>query len=151
MSKPRDSKERFLKTPTYDGGLKAMRQFIQQNMQYPKAALEAKVEGTVHVKYDIDYKGNVPKATIVTGIGHGCDEEAIRLVKLFKFKAPKNHKLKVVFHRSIKIHFHLPKVKPVPKPKASSTSIQYTYTTKKSASKKEAPKKSGGYSYTIRF
>ena len=155
MSKPRDHKERFLKTPSYEGGIKAMRKFIRENMQYPKAALDAKLGGTVVVKYDIDYKGNVPTAKVISGIGHGCDEEAIRLVKLMKFSVPRNRKLKVVFHRSIQIHFRLPKVKATPKakPKAPSQNIQYTYTTTstKPVKKEEPPKKGGGYSYTIRF
>ncbi len=155
MSKQRKDRDRFLKTPQYAGGLKAMRQFVAENLKYPKAALDGKIEGTVAVKYDINYKGKVTDAKVTSGIGHGCDEEAIRIVKLFQFSAPRNHKkMRVLFHRSIKIHFRLPKQKPVAKPKvpAPPTTVQYTYT--KASPKKQVKtekKKSGTYSYTIQI
>ncbi len=47
-------------------------------------------------------------AKIISGIGHGCDEEALRVVKLLKFSIDKQHRNKVVFHKTIQIHFKLP-------------------------------------------
>ena len=156
MKKNGERKERFLKTPTYIGGNKALKKLISENLQYPKAALENKVEGTVFLRYDIDYKGNVVGTTIKSGIGHGCDEEAIRLVKLLKFEVPKNRKLRVLFHKTIQIHFRLPKEKPAPlpqpKPKATTPAVQYNYVASPKTKPKPAkPKQDSGYSYTIRF
>ncbi len=134
----------FIKKPYYEGGITAMRAFIKQHLKYPKEALETKTEGTVRVEYTINYKGEVTDAKILTGIGHGCDQEALRLVKLFQFKVPKNNKkLKVVFHKKINIHFKLPKQKPQPKQQ-----IQYTITTS-TPSKENKP--GGGYHYSIDF
>ncbi len=146
----------FIKKPYYEGGMTAMKNFIKENLSYPSAALQQKIEGTVYIRYTINYKGKVTDTKIVTGIGHGCDEEAIRLVKLLKFKVPKNRNLKAIFHKSLQIHFRLPKVlakqevvNPVP-----PVSIQYNYTTTKAKTEKpivEKIQKGGSYDITIQF
>ena len=84
-----------------------MRLFIQQNLVYPKAALEAKIQGKVFLKYVVDRNGNVIETKVIHGLGHGCDEEAIRIVKLFKFDVKQTRGLKIKHNKSIKIHFNL--------------------------------------------
>ena len=79
----------FIKKPYYEGGIKALKKFVGENLQYPKEALREKIEGTVYVRYTVDYKGNVIAAKTISGIGYGCDQEALRLVKMLKFIAPK--------------------------------------------------------------
>ena len=136
----------FLKQPVYEGGPKAMKKFVTENLRYPKEALEKKVQGTVSLRYDIDYKGNVVGTKVIAGLGHGCDEEAIRIVTLFKFKVEKPRGIRVLFHKTIKIHFRLPKRKPAPK--TSNIQVSYTTTPSKKAAT-ESPKKSSGYTITI--
>lgn len=147
----------FIKKPIYPGGLKAMRDFIKKELKYPKSALDAKVEGTVYLRYEIGHKGNVLKSKVLSGVGHGCDEEGKRLVGLLKFQVPKNpRKLKIKFHKKLKIHFRLPEIAEVPipdnpmlTPKATQK-ISYTITTTTKAT--PAPKSNqGGYSYTITY
>ena len=108
MSKERKDKH-FLHKPEYVGGPTAIRQFVTANIQYPAAALEAGIEGTVSLRYDINYKGIVTGAKIISGIGYGCDQEAIRLVKLLKFQVAKNRGVKVIFHKTIKIYLKIAK------------------------------------------
>ena len=117
------SKERrddsFIKKPVYPGGNTAFRKFIKENLKYPKSALDNKVEGTVFVKYTIDHKGKVIETKVLKGIGHGCDAEAERILKLLVFEIPKNpRKLRVTFHQKTQITFKLPKpkAKVTPKP-----------------------------------
>jgi len=152
MQKERKDKH-FVKKPIYPGGLKAMRALIRNELQYPKEALEAKVEGTVYLRYDIDYTGKVVSSKVLSGIGHGCDEEAQRIVATFKFEVPKNpRKLRVKFHKTIKIHFRLPKEQPTAQ-KPNPIHMQYTYTVRPADHKpKSSPtdKKSSGYTYTIK-
>ena len=112
----------FIKKPIYEGGPKAMKKFIGENLRYPKEALENKIQGTVYVRYDIDRKGNVFDAKVIKGIGYGCDEEAMRLAKLLKFRVPKTRGVRVTFHKNIQIHFRLPKKTPAPKTTMSSSS-----------------------------
>lgn len=136
----------FIKKPIYEGGPKAIRQFIAQHLKYPKIALEKRIEGTVALKYSIGRKGKVTEVKIVSSVGHGCDEEAIRLVKMLEFKIPKTRGIKITFHKSIKIHFRLKTVdKPAPK---ATMEISYQVTTTPSNKEKKL-KDSSGYSYTI--
>lgn len=149
---PKEKKDRnFIRKPIYKGGAKAMRAFIRDNLRYPEAALKEKVEGTVVLKYSIDYKGNVVDTRVISGLGHGCDEEAERLARLLKFEVPKTRGVKVLFYKDIKIHFRIPKGDQ--QPKAAAPAIQYSYTEKKKEVRKEkpGPKGSGGYSYTVDF
>ncbi|TAK44548.1 MAG: energy transducer TonB [Saprospiraceae bacterium] len=136
----------FLKKPIYKDGQKALRKFIGDNLRYPPEALEKKIKGTVYVKYTIGPKGTVTQAKVVSGIGYGCDEEALRLVKLLQFEVPKNRGLRVLFHQNIQIHFRLPKAKSKP------VNVQYNYIT---APAPPAPagteKKQTGYMFTIKI
>lgn len=59
--------------------------------RYPEIARKAGVEGTVLIRILVDEQGDVvpPGAHndygVMQGIGAGCDEEALRIVKKFKF------------------------------------------------------------------
>mgnify|MGYP000067350328 CR=1 FL=1 len=138
----------FLKKPYYEGGLGAMRAFIRQEMKYPKDAIDNKIEGTVHVNYAVNGSGKVIKTKVVSGIGHGCNEEAERIVKLLKFKLNKIHKKKITFNKKIRINFNLPKKRPKTK---ANTGVSYTVskTKKKENPSEKKPKQS--YGYTINF
>ncbi len=138
----------FIKKPIYKGGRTAFNAFIKANLKYPLDALENKIEGTVLVRYDIDYKGSVTGAKVLKGIGYGCDEEAMRVVKLLKFEIPKGPRgLRVLFHKENKIDFRLPKKLKVKTPEPTQASITYNYTPKKKEEKKK--KTSRSYTYTI--
>jgi protein TonB len=125
MHKPAKDKD-FIKQPWYEGGPKAMKQFIAEQLRYPAEALAQKVEGTVTVRFDIDHKGDVVDAkTIGHALGHGCEEEAIRLVKSMKFLVDKPRGLRVIYHKTMQIHFKLPNViMPI-----EQLVVQYNYTT----------------------
>lgn len=141
----KESKEKhFIHKPIYEGGIKAMREFIRSQLVYPQSALQNKTEGTVHLKYEVDYKGQVKKVKVVSGLGNGCDEEAIRIVKLFQFKISKNRNLRVKFQKKIQIHFKLPKQAS----KAENLQLNYQLRTK-SKIKDSSSGSSSGYSYTI--
>ena len=137
----------FIKKPFYEGGPKAMKKFIGENLKYPKEALENKIQGTVYVRYDIDHKGNVTDAKVIKGIGYGCDEEALRLAKMLEFEVPKTRGVRVVFHNNIQINFRLPKVKPV----TNTTTVQYNLVPNKKSGVDTEEKKSGGYTITYNF
>lgn len=140
----------FIHKPTYSGGLKAMRAFIKNNLKYPKEALENKVEGTVYVDYKLDNKGNVIEAKVISGLGHGCDEEALRLVKMLKFEPARNRKLRITFNKKLQIHFRLPKEKPAAPISNNVGAYNYVITKAKpkiKADKKKKPQRK--YTYTI--
>ena len=113
-----------------------MRIFIGNKMVYPEKAKETGLEGTVLVRYAVNYKGQVVDAKIVSGLGLGCDEEALRLVKLLKFHVNKSYKVRVLFYKKIQIHFNLPK------PLRKKMKIQYA-----SSDREKVKKDSGSSSY----
>jgi len=148
--------KRFIRKPIYPGGQKAYKTFISNQMKYPKEALEHKVEGYVQLKYDINHLGKVISTKIISSLGHGCDEEAIRIVSLLQFEIPKGpRKLKITFHKTVRIHFKLPAT-PVIKPKKKVTDPAVTYhvtTTLKSPAKNPVKIEGGAnqktYTYQI--
>jgi protein TonB len=98
----------FIKQPYYEGGDKAMAEFIASNLKYPTKSVESKIEGSVYLRYDIDIKGKVIEAKVISGLDRYCNEEAIRVVKLLQFKVPKNPRnLRITFHKNIRIHFKI--------------------------------------------
>ena len=121
-----------------------MRDFISQNLKYPKEALEKKVEGLVRLKIEINHKGAVIRSKIESGLGCGCDEEALRLAKMLRFESKSHRNLKVVFHKSINIVFNIREYLKKKNP------IQYNYTeqSKKSTPKKK-PSGNSSFGYSI--
>lgn len=59
---------------------------LQQQIVYPKQARDANIEGRVLVQFIINEKGEVENPEVIRGIGGGCDEEALRVVKRATFK-----------------------------------------------------------------
>jgi len=118
-----------------------MIKFINENLKYPKEALENKVEGTVKLEYVIDGQGKIVKVKILKGIGFGCDDEAIRLVKSLVFEKAYNRGLNTRTKRSLQIHFKLPK--------KTGVKMQYQLVSKKSETKQPTPPKSRTYQITV--
>jgi protein TonB len=149
MKKEKKDKD-FLHKPVYPGGIKAIRKLIREQLRYPEAARRAGIEGTVHLKYTIDHRGRVIGAKVISGIGGGCEEEAIRLVKLLKFEVPKNRKMRVLFHKKLQIHFKLPAPAGKQAGTAQPTSLHYQYIPKATGSPEKTEDSSRpGYTYTI--
>lgn len=150
---PKEKKDKnFIHKPIYEGGSAAMKQFVAEHLRYPEEAIKHKIEGTVHLKYDIDYLGNVTDAKVISGLGYGCDEEAIRVVKQFKFAVAKNRGIKVVFQKTIYIHFHLNKsveTKPIEQAQIPENEAQYQYLISTKTNKPKPESDNNGYSYTI--
>jgi len=69
------------KEPEYPGGIEAMMAFVSKNINYPSEARERKISGKVMVTFQIDENGAVADPKVTEGIGGGCDEEAIRVIK----------------------------------------------------------------------
>jgi len=68
--------------PTYPGGETARIKFLSDQLVYPQQAIETGIRGTVYVQFIIDSKGNITDVKVLRGIGGGCDEEAVRVIKL---------------------------------------------------------------------
>lgn len=67
--------------PDFPGGQSAMYKFLGENIKYPAAAQRANVSGRVFVKFVVEKDGSIGAVEVLKGIGFGCDEEAIRVIK----------------------------------------------------------------------
>jgi TonB family protein len=55
-------------------------QVIYRNIQYPLAARDSNIQGTVVVTFVVEKDGTVSNAKIAKNIGGGCGEEALRII-----------------------------------------------------------------------
>jgi len=77
-----DSVYTFVDTmPSYPGGEFARKEYLLQNINYPLEARVNGVSGVVYVNFIVEKDGSISNANIVRGIGKGCDEEVLRLIK----------------------------------------------------------------------
>ena len=67
--------------PTYRGGEAERIKYLNKNVKYPKIAKENGIQGPVYVEFVLDKEGFIRDAVVKRGIGGGCDEEALRVVK----------------------------------------------------------------------
>lgn len=62
---------------------------LKSNVVYPETARKAEIQGIVVVQFIVNEKGEIENPRVIRGIGGGCDEEAIRVTKMAKFKPGK--------------------------------------------------------------
>ncbi len=94
--------------PTFPGGNDALMSFFGQNIKYPEIARRAGVEGKVYIQFVVGRDGSITSAQVAKGIGAGCDEEAIRVVKLMpKWNAGKQNGRTVLVQVVVPIIFKL--------------------------------------------
>jgi TonB family protein len=67
--------------PKFPGGSDKLLTYLADNINYPKLAKDKGIEGMVVVQYIVEKDGSISNAQIMKGIGAGCDEEALRVVK----------------------------------------------------------------------
>lgn len=67
--------------PQFPGGYEALIVFLNTHLNYPKEAREKGFQGRLVISFIVEENGEISSATIVHGIGGGCDEEAIRVIE----------------------------------------------------------------------
>lgn len=94
--------------PTYNGGMQQFYQFIADNIKYPPKAKSIGVEGKVFIQFIVEKDGSLSNIQALKGIGAGCEEEAIRVMKLVKgFSPAKQGDVRVRLQMVVPIHFTL--------------------------------------------
>lgn len=74
--------------PEFPGGMAAWNKFLSKNLKYPSIAQENGVMGRVTVSFVVEKNGEITAIKVMRGIGAGCDEEAIRVIKKSPFWKP---------------------------------------------------------------
>lgn len=67
--------------PNPPGGQAGWNKYLSDNLKYPTQARRMGIEGTVIVVFVINTDGTVQDVEVLRGIGGGCDEEAVKVVK----------------------------------------------------------------------
>lgn len=92
----------------FPGGTAKLYEYLGQNLKYPAMAREAGVQGKVYVQFVVFKDGNIGDVKVIRGIGSGCDEEAIRVVKSMpKWTPGKQRKVPVSSRFTLPIVFRL--------------------------------------------
>ena len=72
----------------YQGGQEAMYAFIAQELKYPLTAKRNRLQGQCIVSFTLNPDGTMQGIKLVKQVGGGTGEEALRVVRLLKFKKP---------------------------------------------------------------
>ena len=76
-----DSMPDGLVAPEFPNGGEALYKYIAENLHYPEQAKSDGVQGKVVVQFTVMDNGDIVNVEVAKGIGGGCDEEALRVVK----------------------------------------------------------------------
>lgn len=91
--------------PDFDGDLQG---YLSRQLIYPMMARENNIQGKVSVRFVVNEDGSIDEAKIIKGIGGGCDEEALRVVRnMPPWKAGRNNGVPVRVYVILPINFQL--------------------------------------------
>lgn len=89
--------------PSIIGGLKT----LYSEIQYPEIARKTGIDGMVIVQFIVNKFGEVESPQIIRGIGGGCDEEVLRVIKEMKFSPGIQNGIVVNVKMSQSVRFQL--------------------------------------------
>ena len=94
--------------PSFPGGELKMMEYIAKNIKYPQIARESGIKGRVFINFVVEPDGSVSNVKVLRGIGGGCDEEAMRVVKSMpKWKPGKQRGKAVRVSYMLPVNFQL--------------------------------------------
>jgi TonB family protein len=79
--------------PQFKGGEKSLASFLINNQIYPEYSKSNCIQGTIYVRFKLNYQGKVYESDVQKGLGVDLDDEALRLIRLSsgKWIVPANH------------------------------------------------------------
>jgi len=89
--------------PGFPGGEEARMRFLSNNIRYPAIARESGIQGTVFITFVVERDGSITDVQVVRGIGGGCDEEAVRVVRMMPRWTPGKQR-----GRPVRVQFMMP-------------------------------------------
>jgi len=91
--------------PEFPGGISAMHEFLAKNIEFPKAAAETGIQGTVYLYFIVEKDGSISSIKTLRGIGGGCNQEAERVISKMPKWTPGSQRGKPV-----RVSFNIPVV-----------------------------------------
>lgn len=92
------------KNAEFKGGLSELGIFLARNIQYPTEASRRRISGKVYLSFVVCEDGSLCDYQILKGIGGGCDEEALRVVKQMSGK----WKPGLRYGKKVRVKYNLP-------------------------------------------
>lgn len=74
--------------PSFPGGKEEMHKFISTHFVYPTEAKANGIQGRAYVAFMVMKDGSIDHVNVLRGPGHGCNEEAKRLVEMMPAWTP---------------------------------------------------------------
>lgn len=92
----------------FPGGMGEWNKFLRKNLKYPRQAKRMGIDGNVYLSFIVGKDGAIYDITVSRGIGGGCDEEAVRVLKSSPKWKPGMQRGKAVIQRmNLRVVFKL--------------------------------------------
>ena len=92
-------------TPEPVDGINHFYKYIGNNFNYTKSSIKNNIKGKIFIKYVVEKDGKITDVKVMKGLGHGLDEEAVRVISSYKNWIPgKQRGRNVRFSYSIPIN-----------------------------------------------
>lgn len=75
--------------PLPEGGYEGFYKMMSKSMKYPKKAQRNLTQGKVYVEFTVSKLGSITNMKVLKSLGDGCDEEAMRVIALGRWKPGK--------------------------------------------------------------
>jgi protein TonB len=63
------------------GGIKEFYKYVAHTLRYPAQARRLGVEGKVFIEFVVQTDGSITDVKTISGIGAGCDQEAMKVIQ----------------------------------------------------------------------
>ncbi|MBL4587483.1 MAG: energy transducer TonB, partial [Flavobacteriales bacterium] len=94
--------------PEFAGGMEALISYMSTSVEYPAAAKEEGLTGTVYVRFVVDSQGSITELEVVKGVRDDLDSEAVRAIsEMPKWKPGKSNGKNVSVEVVLPIRFVL--------------------------------------------
>ncbi len=93
--------------PIFTNNLISLAGYIAANLKYPETAIKQNVSGVVKVGFIVETHGKTSNVKIINSLGAGCNEEALRIVRMIKWMPGTVNRMAVRTRISISINFSL--------------------------------------------
>lgn len=95
-------KKSFTK-PKYNGGMNGIRNFISKNFNFPKSAIQNRIDGTILINFTVNKEGKLIDIKLTRKVFPPSDKEALRMVNLMSGWKPATYK-----GQNIEVRYTLP-------------------------------------------
>ncbi|MEM6805210.1 MAG: energy transducer TonB [Bacteroidota bacterium] len=92
--------------PSFPGGKPGLEKFIARNKRTPYPLKSQNIKGSVNVRFIVNADGSISDVRILKGLGHGCEEETLRLIEMMpRWEAARNQGKAVAVYEALSIPF----------------------------------------------